>query len=335
MTRRNGREIRCHHPARGFSLIELLVVVGIIALLVGILLPSLNKARIRARDVSVRAQLRGYEQGLEGFHNDFDMYPPSSLRDPASGAQIADPIGHNWPPAALNRVMYGAHYLARALVGADLQGYAEPGAAPDANLYDTDTSTTTGKPSYPRFGPYIEMDQNRFTIVRDLDTDAQMQTLIWNRLDPGLTMPPAGDRPGEYMFIDEAYRFPILYYRANSLEKKIIADGTTEPGIYDHLDNVYFTGDGSSTPGWHFKTKPHLVAKPGDPTATGPPTDPEPSGFKDTFIGYIYNRQVWQNTADASNMSGRLEPVKKESYILMTPGNDGIFGTQDDLTNFN
>jgi hypothetical protein len=33
-------------------------------------------------------------------------------------------------------------------------------------------------------------------------------------------------------------------------------------------------------------------------------------------------------------MSGRLEPVKKESYILMTPGYDGTFGTQDDITNF-
>jgi prepilin-type N-terminal cleavage/methylation domain-containing protein len=333
MTRRNGRETHAGRHARGFSLVELLVVIGIIALLVGILLPSLNKARLRARDVAVRAQLRGYEQGLEGFHNDFDEYPSSSLRDSA-GMQIADPAGHNWGPSALNRVMYGAHYLARSLVGADLQGYAQPGNAPDANLYDTDSSLITGKPTYPRFGPYIEMDQNRFTIVRDLDTDAQMQTLIWNRLDPGLSMPNAGDRPGEYMFIDEAYRYPVLYYRANPLEKLIIADGTTTPGIYDHLDNVYFTGDGSSTPGWHFKTKPHLIAKPGVPTATGPPTDPEPAGFKDTFIGYIYNQQVWQNTADASNMSGRLEPVKKESYILMTPGYDGTFGTQDDITNF-
>lgn len=337
MTRRIGREIRNRRPARGFSLVELLVVIGIIALLVGILLPSLNKARLRARDVTVRAQLRGYEQGVEGFRNDFDEYPPSALRDD-TGMQIPDPIGHNWGPAALNKIMYGAHYLARALVGADLQGYAEPGTAPDADLYNTDNGMINGKPTYPRSGPYIELDTKRFTIVRDLPTDAQMQTLRWNRLTPGTDMPTDADRPGEYMFIDEAYRFPVLYYRADPLKKdQLFTDGGVT-GIYDHEDNNYFTGEGLNAtvkPGWWFKGKRHLIANHGDPGAAGPPAAPPPMGFKDTFIGYIYNKQVWENTADSSDQNGRLEPVRKDSFILTTPGNDGIFGTQDDITNFN
>ena len=61
----------CQSPhstrAKGFTLVELLVVIGIIAVLVAILLPALNRARQAAQAVACLSNLRQLAQAAAGY----------------------------------------------------------------------------------------------------------------------------------------------------------------------------------------------------------------------------------------------------------------------------
>lgn len=59
----------------GFTLIELVVVIFIIALLIGILVPVLSNARDTARSVAQEAQLAGIAQAIQSYQKTFDAYP--------------------------------------------------------------------------------------------------------------------------------------------------------------------------------------------------------------------------------------------------------------------
>ena len=79
---------KCRQPLRdrgrretGFTIIELLVVVSIIAILAGMLLPALNAARGKARTISCSSNLKGFALGMTTYAGDSNDYSTPNYQE--------------------------------------------------------------------------------------------------------------------------------------------------------------------------------------------------------------------------------------------------------------
>ncbi len=292
----------------GFTMVEILTVVGIIAILVAVLIPALTVVRRIAKETQQKAQLTAIDLALIAFKADHGDYPPSDWTldgEPTLGGDYG-----------------GAQKLAEALLGWDLMGFhpdsewRADGKNEDGTelVYDlTRTDEENEENLRARRGPYLELGTaNAF----------RLGVSVPSRRD-GLfddTVPLAGDT---YVICDvfgikkitlangETVKAgtPILYYRANTSRKSIEVSNMFER-IYNGYDNQILINlvidEKNLTPDQRNNTLANATNK------------------CEFFYDYIRDPKV----------TAIPWPYRPDSYILISAGADGLYGTSDDICNF-
>ena len=209
----------------------------------------------------------------------------------------------DYPPSDDPRSYGGAQKLAEALLGWDLLGFHPDSAwRPDGRdafgdqIYNPATLDE-------RRGPYLEAGATDAFALRDLFVSAAP-------LDPGrFVICDAFGAKDVILASGQNVRAgsPILYYRANTSSRSLDIDDPAGP-IYNIQDNAGLVGLGSIR----------------DLGAVHP--------LADELVFYSDNGGVVDPKATAAG--GIMWPYRPDSYILISAGADGLYGTSDDITNF-
>src|SRR6516164_8309873 len=100
---------------RGFTLIELLVVIAIIAILIGLLLPAVQKVREAAARLQCQNNLKQLGLAAHNYHDVHKKFPPASTvpyaqQNDQSNNDALFPFGPNWAVLILPYIEQGNLY---------------------------------------------------------------------------------------------------------------------------------------------------------------------------------------------------------------------------------
>jgi len=213
-----------------------------------------------------------------------------------------------YPPSDANDltgVPYcGAMRLTEAMKGQDLLGFHS------LSVYRADGMDVNGRaPLYCRDSREPDPDNlklRRGPYLRAESTDAFRLADIYGKDN-------TGPFPGDTFVLCDVFEcqrpsgkktgMPILYYRANPSGTAHDGDNPDNPeNIYRYMDNQVLIA----------------LGVPGEPNQVHPLSDP---------------RCFYRRTKNTKNKKV-AEPYRRDTFILISAGYDGLYGTKDDICNF-
>jgi prepilin-type N-terminal cleavage/methylation domain-containing protein/prepilin-type processing-associated H-X9-DG protein len=127
----------------GFTLIELLVVIAIIAILIGLLLPAVQKVREAAARMSCSNNLKQIALGAHDYHDAYQKFPVGCYMPYAQDGNgfcqdVTRPFGPNWavyllPYIEQNNLYMQANVTAYQAIAPMMNGNTDPGLMPGAS----------------------------------------------------------------------------------------------------------------------------------------------------------------------------------------------------------
>lgn len=306
-----------HHPRRpraaGFTLIELLVVLAIITILAAILLPVISSLRLSAQGADTRNQIQVLSGAIKAYYDTFHSYP-GPLAD-------NDMYTNQVPQGITGQQVTMAENLFLGIVGGlrrDTPGGPVIFVPPQLGSGPGDLSTS-GKTYDSIMKDWAGQISGGF--FKDFTGRGARDTNI----------PEFVDR-----FKD--HPMPILYLRARQGAPGIMYNGNVPVRSLQYQYDVrqyqpyYVSQNGASPIPLYGLNYQGLIGLGGFTSPLRSP-DPTASGAVAKF-GINDILPYFRSTSDPGTSNDRGNPRVKDTFILISPGPDGIYGTSDDITTF-
>jgi len=298
--RTHNRAARC-----GFTIVELLTVISVIIILIAMIVPGINYTKKIARELKIKAQIKGLSEGIEAFYGDYEFYPPSNLTGSRSQKELT----------------CGSMKFAEALVGLDLHGY-DPQSTFDVETTVNDPRAYVGQASLDRRKEmFITPSQDMVAVdVNSLGTFYS----DWGDL---YDSPPQGYKVGRLLCDAMKVRevpgaggttmvagTPFVYFKADTGSR--LFDKTQNKGnIYNYEDNMDL-----------FKLMP--LSEETDKNGNLIPHAWSPN------IAGNAGRTAFYNAITNPAITTEPRPYNTNGFLIISAGIDGVYGTKDDITNY-